>query len=377
MRLPEGPLEPGEERAPPTSRWRVPPRVGVVGCGFVAREYVDSLRLLGIEVTSCADIAPERAQALAADVGLRVDTLDELGSDVDLVLNLTPPQAHAEVTRRMLTAGRSVYSEKPLAATYSEASNLLELASHHDVGLACGPDTFLGARLQEARRVVEQGLIGTPVTAIASVLGHGYESWHPRPESFYIRGGGPLLDLGPYWLTALVHLLGPVASTCGACTTPFPTRTLPADGGGTRTIVVDVPTHALGLLQFTSGATAVLLASFEVWGTQIPALEVHGSEGSICLPEPLYFFEGGVLVRSARSTEWRPLLLRRKAHRERRGIGVLDMTDAMAAGTRPRADPRVAAHLVEVAEATVIASQGRCYMPIVSTCTPPALAPDT
>jgi predicted dehydrogenase len=354
------------------------PRVAVVGCGFVARDYLETFQALKVAVVACVDRVPERAERLAREFAVpTTPTLDQLLRDpeVDLAVNLTPPQAHAEVTRQLLASGKAVYSEKPLATTYRAARDLVVLAEQVGVPLGCAPDTFLGPRLQQVRWMVEDGVIGTPVGAAASVLSHGPEGWHPGPGFFYRAGGGPLLDFGPYWLTMLVHLFGPISLAAGVTATASPVRSVPTDDGGVETVTVEVPTHAVGVFRFASGPTATLLASFDVWATHLPALELYGTEGSLCLRDPLYFFDGPIMLRRARERAWATVWDVAPGGWHRRGAGVIEMLDSRAAGTAPRASAQVAAHLVEVVEAVTRSSDRREHVEIGSTCVPPELLP--
>lgn len=353
-------------------------RLALVGCGVIAHEYMETFKALGVPVVACSDIVPERAERLAREFAIpATPTLEQLAvdSEVTLAVNLTPPQAHAEVTRRLLEARKAVYSEKPLATTYRAARDLVLLSEQAGVPLGCAPDTFLGPRLQRVRQLVEDGVIGTPVGATASMLCHGHESWHPDPGFFYRAGGGPLLDLGPYWLTMLVHLFGPVSQATGITATAWPVRAVPTVDGRVEMVEVEVPTHATGVLRFASGPTATLIASFDVWATQLPALELYGTEASLCLPDPLYDFDGPIMLRRGGERTWTTVTAARSNDFHRRGAGVIEMLESLAADIAPRASAQVAAHLIEVIEAVTTSSDRREHVAIESACVPPEPLP--
>jgi predicted dehydrogenase len=339
-----------------------PINVGILGCGHVSEQYLrgcsrfDSLRLV-----ACADVDLARAQQKAQQHGLpKACPPDELLADgeVELVVNLTPPLAHAEMSRRAMLAGKHVWSEKPLAATLDEARTLLDTAADSGVRLGCAPDTFLGGAVQTAVKLVDDGWIGDPVAAVAFVSEHGYEHFHPAVDFFYGPGGGPALDLGPYYVTALASLLGPVARVTGFARTTFPERVVPAGRRRGERIAVHVPTHVTGALEFESGVLATVLMSWDIWATHLPYIEVYGTEGSLSVPNPDEF--GGLpLVRRAGEEElrqpppppgtvpWSQLPLTHDGSVER-GIGVADMADAMRTGRAHRANAELAHHVLEV-----------------------------
>lgn len=268
--------------------------------------------------------------------------------DVDLLLNLTVPTEHAAVTAAALAAGRHVYSEKPLATTLAELAVLRRVRQADRLGprLACAPDTVLGTGVQTARAAVREGLIGTPVGAHAVMVTAGHERWHHHPDFFYRTGGGPLLDMGPYYLTTLVHLLGPVASVVGMSSRPRPERRIgrgPRAGTG---FVSDVDTHETAVLRHTGGALSTVVMSFDGVATLAPPIEIQGTGGSLAVPDPNHF-DGTVRVRPLGEREWRDLPAAAGYLGATRGVGVLDLAAAIADGRPARADAGIAAHVVE------------------------------
>ena len=260
-------------------------RVGVIGCGKISGHYFRGCREFPIlDVVACADLLPERAREQAEEFGIaRVLTPEELLADdaVELVVNLTVPAAHHAVSRAAIAAGKHVWSEKPLAVERPEGEELVRAATAAGVLLGCAPDTFLGDGHQTCRKLLDDGWIGTPLHAVGFMAGPGPESWHADPAFFYQRGGGPMFDLGPYTLTCLVHLLGPVRSVTGLTRITHPERLITSEERYGERITVEVPTHVQGLLQFAGGAQALILTSFDVQEANLPAIEVYGSEGSL------------------------------------------------------------------------------------------------
>jgi predicted dehydrogenase len=341
-----------------------PLRVGVVGCGIIAARYVkDAPAFNGWRPVACADLDTSCAEAFADEHGLQRLDVDELiaSSGVDLVLNLTPPKAHAPLVRAALEAGKHVYTEKPLAATVAEARSLVAEANERGLRLGCAPDTFLGAAYSTGRRLLDEGAIGQPLGAAATMLVGGPESWHPNAEMFYRAGGGPLLDIAPYYLTALVSLLGPVASLAGFAETPTPSVTLGAGARAGETIAVEVPTHAATVLRLASGALATLMVSFEARGQYLSGLVVHGSTGSLVLPDA-NAFGGEVVLRSGH--EERSVPYEARAAQETRGLGIDELAQARAAGRPHRAGAELALHVLEVAEAAVEAVASRTVVDV-------------
>ncbi|MEY9962444.1 putative dehydrogenase [Streptacidiphilus sp. MAP12-16] len=353
-------------------------RVGVVGAGNISGAYLDTFpRLTNLRVTAIADLDPARATLAAKEVpGARALTPEELyaAQDVDLVLNLTLPAAHAQVAHAAIAAGKHVYGEKPLAATTAEAHALLEAADAAGVRIGCAPDTVLGTGVQTARAVLDAGWIGSPVAATGFMVTPGHERWHPAPEFYYRPGGGPLLDMGPYYLTALITLLGPVRRVVGMSATPRATRSIGSGPRAGTEFPVEVATHVTGVLEHENGALSTLLMSFDVWAGALPRIEVYGTGGSLSVPDP-NGFDGEVRLFRAEAKEWEPVPDRGGYPGASRGYGVADLARALADGGPHRADGRVAYHILDVMESLLAAARSGESVTVTSTCERPAAVP--
>jgi len=328
-------------------------------------------------VTAIADLDRDRATLAAKEApGARALTPDELytAQDVDLVLNLTIPAAHAEVAYTAIRAGKHVYGEKPLAATAAEAHALLEAADAAGVRIGCAPDTVLGTGVQTARAVLDAGEIGAPVAATAFMVTPGHERWHPEPEFYYRPGGGPLLDMGPYYLTALITLLGPVHRVVGMSATPRGTRTIGSGPRAGTEFAVEVATHVTGVLEHENGALSTLLMSFDVWAGVLPRIEVYGTGGSLSVPDP-NGFDGEVRLFRAGAKEWEPVPECGGYPGASRGYGVADLARALADGGPHRADGRLAYHVLDVMESLLAAARSGESVRVTSTCERPAAVP--
>ncbi len=326
-------------------------KVGIVGCGNISSIYLKNGNLLeAIDIAAVADLDMERARAKAEEYSIpKFVTTEELLADpeIELVLNLTTPHAHFDVNKAALMAGKHVYVEKPLAVTREDGEKTLQLAN--DKGLLVGgaPDTFMGAGIQTCRKLIDDGWIGRPVAAVAFMTCHGHESWHPDPEFYYERGGGPMFDMGPYYLTALVTLLGGVKRVSGSAAVSFPQRTITSKPKYGKVIDVEVPTHVAGVMDFVNGAVGTIVTSFDVWAAELPRIEIYGSEGSLSVPDP-NSFGGPVRIRRAGDTEWREMPLTHGYAENSRGIGVADLANA-ARNSRPaRANGDLTYHVLEI-----------------------------
>jgi predicted dehydrogenase len=353
-------------------------RVGVVGAGQISGAYLDTFpRLANLRVTAIADLDVDRAAKAAQAVpGARALTPAELfaAEDVDLVLNLTIPAAHAEVARAAIAAGKHVYGEKPLAADTAEARAVLEAAAGAGLRVGCAPDTVLGTGVQTARVALDAGDIGLPVAASAFMVTPGHERWHPAPEFYYRPGGGPLLDMGPYYLTALVTLLGPVKRVVGMSSTPRAIRTIGSGPRAGTEFPVEVATHVTGVLEHANGALSTLIMSFEVWGGVLPRIEVYGTGGSLSVPDP-NGFDGEVRILRAESKEWEPVPVSGGYPGASRGYGVSDLARALAVGGPHRADGQLAYHVLDIMESLLAAARSGESVTVASTCERPAAVP--
>jgi predicted dehydrogenase len=355
-----------------------PLKVGIVGAGAISGAYLKTLPgLPGLQLTAVADLDTARAEKAAADYpDVAAMAPGELFSSdaVDAVLNLTIPAAHSEVSLAAIAGGKHVYGEKPLALNNAEAAGVLAAAGKAGLRVGCAPDTVLGTGIQTARKAVDDGLIGTPVAATAFMLTPGHERWHPDPEFYYRPGGGPLLDMGPYYLTALVHLLGPVRRVVGLSSRPRDTRTIGSGPRAGTTFDVEVDTHITGVLEHHSGALTTIVMSFDVWAGRLPRIEVYGSEGSLSAPDP-NGFAGDVELWRPADKEWTTLPVSAGYADASRGYGLADMARALSAGQPHRASAEVAAHVLDVMESLLAAGQSGSSVDIKSTCDRPTLVP--
>lgn len=327
-------------------------RIGVIGCGNISSIYLENLnqRFETVTVTAVADLIPERAKAQAEKYGVsRVLETQELlqDPDVDIVLNLTTPQSHYDLCHQALMADKPVYVEKPLAIRFEDGLALKELSDRKGLLLGAAPDTFLGAGIQTCIELIDSGAIGRPIGATAFMTCHGHESWHPDPEFYYKEGGGPMFDMGPYYLTALFAMLGPAKRLTGSCGISFKQRMITSSEKKGQIIDVEVPTHVAGIIDFECGAIGTILTSFDVWAAELPRIEIYGSEGTLSVPDP-NTFGGPVRVCLAHESEFRTIELTRPYSENSRGLGVADMGRALREGKRDhRASGDLALHVLE------------------------------
>jgi predicted dehydrogenase len=379
-----------------------PFNVGVLGIGDISDVYISNLKTYDIvSVVGCAgrDLEKARRKAEAHGLPKAYATAAELISDpdTDIVLNLTLPAAHAQLTTMALQAGKHVYTEKPLASTYADGERILALAKELGLSVCCAPDTFLGGRLQTCRRLIDDGSIGDVTAASAFVVSHGHEWFHPNPEFFYKPGAGPLFDIGPYYVTALVSLLGPAKRCAAMSKRTVDKRVIHSGPNKGKGIDVEVDTHVSGSIEFVNGAIATIIASFDAWDSELPRLEIYGTKGTICIRDidPVdgpNLFGGSVLVRDIDNYRWKdlprpqpcpewrdiPVVHRFNdlSHRKNsRGIGLVDMAYALIGKREARANGDMALHCLEVMEGTLISSAERRFFDFKSRCERPAPLP--
>jgi len=351
-------------------------KLGIIGCGNISPQYFKGCRIFDIvDIVACADLDMSRAQAKAAEYGVRACTDEELlvNQDIDIVVNLTQPKAHCQVNLTAINAGKHVYCEKPLAINREDGRATVAAARAQGVRLGCAPDTFLGGGIQTCRKLIDDGLIGEPVAAVAFMTNHGHESWHPDPEFYYQVGGGPMLDMGPYYLTALINLIGPIKRVCGSTRITFPERIITSQPKNGKRIAVEVPTHVAGVLDFANGAVGTIITTFDVWAANLPRIEIYGSEGSLSVPDPNRF-DGTVMLRRAGDNEWKAV-----PHTHStgvgRGIGVADMAYGLVYGRPHRASGDLAYHVLDVMCAFEESSRTGKHIEITTTCARPAALP--
>ncbi len=349
--------------------------IGVVGCGSISPLYLRaSEHFPSLEFTACSDLDMNLARARAAEFGLEALPVAKLlvRPEIEIIVNLTVPQAHAEVARAALEAGKHVYNEKPLATSLTDARALLELAQKRDLRVACAPSTFLGAAVQTCRKTIDEGAIGQPVAFHAAMLSRGMEAWHPNPAFFYGPGAGPLFDIGPYYLAALVVLLGPVTRVAGMSRISFPERTITSEPLAGTTFEVTTPTHIVSTLEFESGVIGTLTTSFDVWASEQPKFEVYGSEGTLSLAAP-NAMDGPVRVCRAGEKVWheQPLVHRFDTLESGWGLALADLVSAIVQGRAHRADGQFALHVLEVMQACLTASETGQTVTLESRCERP------
>ena len=288
-----------------------------------------------------------------------------------MVINLTIPLAHATVCLQALEAGKDVYVEKPLAATREEGRKVLELAARKGLLVGSAPDTFLGGGIQTAIKLIRDGWIGTPIGATAFMTSGGHESWHPAPEFYYQKGGGPMFDMGPYYLTALIAMLGPISRVTGSARISYPERTITSQPKFGQKVKVEVPTHVAGIMDFAEGPIGTLLTSFDTkGGSTLPRIEVYGSGGTLLVPDPNNF-GGTVSIWRAGSKMWSDLPLTHGKAENARGVGAADMARAIQTGRRHRASGELAFHVLEAMHGFHDASEQGAHYAMKSTCDTP------
>ncbi|MFB4278055.1 MULTISPECIES: Gfo/Idh/MocA family protein [unclassified Nonomuraea] len=347
-----------------------PLNLGIVGCGAISAQYLQTIdRLPQVRLVAVADLDLDRArEAVRPYPGVDVLGVAELMADarVDAVLNLTVPAAHAEIALMAIAAGKDVYCEKPLAATGADARRVLEAAEAAGVRVGCAPDTVLGTGTQTARMAIDDGLIGRPVAATATMMTPGHERWHPHPDFYYVPGGGPLLDMGPYYVTSLVTLLGPVATVIGAASRTRAKRTIGSGPRQGEDIPVTVDTHVTGVLVHDSGALSTLVMSFDAVATKAANIEVHGEQGSLIVPDPNHF-DGPVLLSRLGDQDWRTLPVSAGYAEAGRGVGLIDFVSER----EPRAGGSLAFHVLDVMESLLASAHSGKALDVPSTCERP------
>lgn len=353
-------------------------KVGVIGCGNISGIYFKNGKLLEIlDIVACSDLYIERAEAKAKEFGIpKACSVQELLADesIKIVLNLTIPNAHAEVTLAALEAGKSVYVEKPLAITREDGLKILEKAASKGLLIGCAPDTFLGGGIQTCRKLIDDGWIGEPIAATAFMTNHGHESWHPDPEFYYKVGGGPMFDMGPYYLTALINLIGPIKRVTSSARITFPERTITSSPKYGTKITVDTPTHIAGIMDFENGAIGTIITSFDIWDAQLPRIEIYGTEGSLSVPDP-NTFGGPVYIKRKDSSQWSEVPLTHGFSENSRGIGLADMAYALLSGRQHRANGEMAYHVLDIMQGFLDSSESGKHYDVPSTCSRPSPLP--
>lgn len=328
-------------------------KVGILGLGAISGIYLKNLSSVfrNVEISGIYDLIEEKAEKVQEEYHIPkvYKSMEEMLDDpeIEIVLNLTRPLEHYQVTKAALLAGKHVYSEKPLATTFEEGRELVSLAKERNLLLGGAPDTFLGAGIQTCKKIIDSGFIGRPIGAAAFMICHGHESWHPAPEFYYKNGGGPMMDMGPYYLTALVNLMGSVKGLTGIAKKNFEQRLITSEPLYGKTIDVEVPTHYNGILDFESGATATITTTFDVHYTQQARFEIYGTEGTLIVPDP-NTFGGPVKLLSGKESEYKEMPLLFDYSENSRGLGLSNMADALRGLDEFRANGDQMLHVLEI-----------------------------
>jgi predicted dehydrogenase len=350
-------------------------KIGIIGCGNISNAYFNACKRFPVIATAaCADLDVERAKAKAKEHGIaKAYSVDELLDDdeIDIVVNLTIPAAHAAVDLQAIKAGKHVYSEKPFGLTRAEGKKVVDAAKKKKVRVGCAPDTVLGAGTQTCRKLLDDGAIGQPIAFMANMICGGHETWHPSPEFYYQKGGGPMFDMGPYYLHSLITLLGPVKRVGGSTKISFAERTITSQPKHGQKVKVEVPTHVIGLLEFANGVIGTLTTSFDVkFGHNAPCIEVYGTNGTLQVPDP-NSFGNDVRVRAAGDKDWRVIPHSHPYPDNSRGLGVADMAQAIEAKRKHRANGEIAMHALDIMQAIHEAAKTGKAVKLTTTCERP------
>ncbi|MCB1517947.1 MAG: Gfo/Idh/MocA family oxidoreductase [Hyphomicrobiaceae bacterium] len=346
---------------------------GVIGCGNISQAYFDAIKQLpDLDILACADINMDAARAKAAANGVDALTVDELlgRDDIEVVINLTLPQTHAEVNRQILNAGKHAHCEKPFAVTREDGLEVLELAKSKGLRVGCAPDTFLGGGHQTVRKLIDDGAIGRPVSGTAFFATPGHERWHPNPGFYYLTGGGPVFDMGPYYITALVNLLGPVVEVTSMNSRKADARIATSEAANGKVLPVEVDTHSTALLRFENGAVITMVLSFDIWKHTNHNIEIHGTDGSISVPDPNFF--GGDVKLSEKGEDWKVVPHTHPFEGNMRGLGPTDLAAATRTGRPHRCSGELAYHVLDVMHAIDEATARKSYVQVKSRCERPA-----
>jgi predicted dehydrogenase len=359
--------------------------IGIIGCGNISTTYFSLSPLFkGLEILACADLNRNAAELRAEEYGIVAQSIDELlaNDEIDLIVNLTVPAAHFAVSKRILEAGKHVYSEKPLVLSLAQGEELQQIAQAKGLSVGCAPDTFLGGAHQLARNYIDQGGIGRITSGTCHVMSPGMEMWHPNPDFFFLPGGGPILDLGPYYIANLINLIGPVRRVAALTSMASDTRTITSQPRSGEIIPVSTPTNIHALLEFVSGATITLSASWDVWSHRHANMELYGTEGSIYVPDPNFF--GGTVEVSGRDKEilaldpWdHPFGIANQdspqgARANYRTAGLADMVASLIDGRDARCSLDRTLHGVDVMVSILASGAEGRFIDLTTTCTQPA-----
>jgi len=356
-------------------------KIGIIGCGNISNTYFESQNLFNnFKVIACADINLEAAKVSSEKFGIQSQNVDEIlnNKDIDLIVNLTIPSAHKEIILKTLEANKHSFSEKPLAMNYKDGLEIKKIAEDKNLYVGCAPDTFLGAAGQKAKDLIENNSIGHAVLGSFNLMSHGMEHWHPNPDFFFKPGAGPVLDVGVYYITQLVSLLGPVKKIFSTSGTVEKERTITSQPRHGKKIIVETPTTLMGILEFNNSAKIQYFCSWDVWNHQHKPIEIYGTEGSIVLPDPNFF--GGNIALANKDNDWEiisteKMLLgapNKKDGEDKianyRGIGLSEMIDSIHNKRSARCNIRLPLHVLEVMEGILLAAETQKNYILQSTC---------
>ena len=348
-------------------------RVGIIGCGNISETYFECQNLFNnFNVVACADINIEAAKSSAEKYNVKAFSVDDIlaNDDIDVIINLTIPSAHKEIIMKSLNAGKHCFSEKPLAMNFNEGLEISKLASSKNLYVGCAPDTFLGAAGQKARSLIEDNKIGNVVLGTFNLMSHGMEDWHPNPDFFFKPGAGPVFDVGVYYITQLVNLIGPIKSISSLSGTATPERIITSEPRNGEKIKVETPTTLMGTLEFHNNAKIQFFCSWDVWKHKHSTIELYGLEGSMIVPDP-NFFSGDILI-SHKEEDWQvinndKMLLGIPNKTDNngskianyRGIGLSDMISSISNHRKSRCSLDLAVHVLEAMEGIIKSSDNR------------------
>ncbi len=360
--------------------------IGIIGCGNISDTYFESQNLFNnFKILACADLNPESSKVSSEKFGIKQQSVDEIlsNNDLDLIVNLTVPSAHKEVILKSLKANKHSFSEKPLAMSFNEGLEIKKLADDKGLYVGCAPDTFLGAAGQKAKDLIENNKIGKVVLGTFNLMSHGMEHWHPNPDFFFKPGAGPVLDVGVYYITQLVNLLGPVKTIISLSETVEKERLITSQPRNGEKIVVETPTTLMGILEFANNAKIQFFCSWDVWNHRHHPIELYGTEGTIILPDPNYF--GGNITFANKDIGWETIStdnmllgLPNKKDGENtianyRGIGLSEMIDSIKHKRSARCNIDLPLHVLEIMEGILLASETKKNYTLQSTCEKPKL----
>ncbi|MDR1017898.1 MAG: Gfo/Idh/MocA family oxidoreductase [Lachnospiraceae bacterium] len=367
-------------------------KVGILGAGVISRTYLADIKAFykELDVVACADVNVEAAKKLATEFQVpKFYSTEDLLKDeeIEIVINLTPPQFHVSLNKEIIKAGKNVFSEKPFATNISEAKEVLDLAADQGVKVGCAPDTFLSSGLQSLRYYLDGGIIGKPFFVTANMTTFGVETWHPNPLPFYKKGSGPLYDMAGYYLSAIVSILGPIESIAAFDATGVENRHIYVGPKAGEDIIPEIPTHYTSILRLKSGVVVNFNISFDIYKSNLPMFEIYGDGGTLTYPDPNF---GGGTPRVYRKEQYTDVIYRDDVEalerKEKfydlpelfprvkdysRGLGVLDLANAIETKTSNRANGELILHITEAIEGIIKSSESGEFYKMMTTCERP------